>query len=109
VAWYIVCYTIPEEPKKDEVYESIMASILAEVRSEDYQPIYDKLDEIGRRILTSTYLVEYDGTAGELLEHVLAGLSTDIRSRIKLLISELSTNQAYFPPRRRQRNRKSSG
>jgi hypothetical protein len=60
-----------------------MDKILGESRSEDYEPIYDKLDEIGRRILTSTYLVEYQDTAVALLRHLLEGLPTGLKDRIK--------------------------
>jgi hypothetical protein len=106
---YLVCYTIPEEPSQDDVYRRLMDFILAEARSEDYRPIYEKLNEIGRRILTSTYLVDYQGTANDLLRHVLIGLTNDLKKRIKILVSEISTNRAYHPPRRRARTRRNSG
>ena len=96
---YVVCYTIPAEPMQDRHTgaQSIFDNIVEESRSEDYQPVYNNLDKIGKRILTSTYVVEFDGDAKELLGRIIADVPEDVRGRIMFFISEISTNQTAFP------------
>lgn len=97
MTYYIVCYEIPEKPKANEKYQTILEAITAPKRSEDYQPIYDKLNKIGGHIVTSTYIVDFDGKAPDLIEHLISGMSQDLKSRIKLVVSELHSNCKYFP------------
>lgn len=74
-----------------------MQALTESRQSGDYQPIYDKLDKLqGDSILTSTYILDYNGTAAKLRTYILDGLSDDVTSRIKLLIAELSTENYDF-------------
>jgi len=92
-----------------KIYIAVLLDmILEESRVADYQPTYDKLNEIGQLILTSTYIVEYNGIASDLLNHLLTGLSADLRRRVGILVSELSTNRIFYPGRQRPRTRRSS-
>ena len=94
---YLVCYTIPEEPTGNADSISLYGAIVEGRRAGDYEPIYQKLDEIGDHILTSTYRAEYNGTAVDLRDHLLSGLSSDLKSRIELFITEIVPNSAAFP------------
>jgi hypothetical protein len=94
---YLVCYTIPEEKSDDTPDMRKLIAIVEGQRAGDYQPIYQKLNEIGDHILTSTYRAEYNGTAIELRDHLLNGLTNDLKNRIELFVTEIVPNSAAFP------------
>ena len=94
--YFCVNYTIPGGRPTKLQNQSIFQSLM-ESRSHEYDPIWNKLDKLGFSPMTSFYLVEFDGTAQGLVDHLLNGLSPDVASRVELFINPLAQGYALYP------------